>query len=611
MTLAPIQPKLNIGDFTVFGFINDSDSFLKHRLPSHLGINPRTINFGDAGQMFFYTTYGDIAETDEAIAIKLGFIRSLTHCPLSAQQLLAEKVVDPKSIDSGRIRGNALVACLGKNECSISAYKTLLGVPQLYYAHIDSGIICSDRLLCIVRLLDKPELDEDLIPMHFLFRSTPGDLTYYRHIRRLLPGGFLYWKDGQLSLRLIQDFQFTNYPEITYRGEENITDSLYANLHSVVGDYVTQVEQKGESLATMLSGGVDSSLLQYLINMETTHLPSDSYSYAVRAPSFLNEIEYAQQASQLFHTNHTFVDIQPEDYPSLLLRTIKTLAQPPILETEPSMLSLAEYASQSRLPSRYYVSGQGADAAFGLNLARKLKGLNLASKLPGSVRILKVAGSMLTPFNRLSQMVLKGRDILTCVDDPDTFLSPANSIAVYADLNTLRRCFGDSALINALRYRRDFAARYLDTEHYLERIHTIDLLTDSYEVAVQRQQLFLAHERQKIHPFLDEDVLRTSLAIPADSRYIKGLRPKYLLRDLLQRKTGAAVAHKPKGFSIWEDDLLSWMENGPLRPFVDEIELPGFLSRSDYKQMLKTPSYFLWELLLFDLFQRSLKSAFR
>ena len=79
----------------------------------------------------------------------------------------------------------------------------------------------------------------------------------------------------------------------------------------------------------------------------------------------------------------------------------------------------------------------------------------------------------------------------------------------------LRRCFGDDALLKALRYRRELAARYLDSDHYLEKVHIVDLMTDTYELGVQRQQLFLARRREKIHPFFDDDILRAGFAIPA------------------------------------------------------------------------------------------------
>ena len=494
-----------IGDFTIFGFTQNPEGFLQRQVPDRLGVTPRSFEFGSSGAFFFHTTYGEVAEGEEALVLKLGFLRSPEGTALSAQQMLEQRIVQPNAIDNERMRGNALVVCLGKKEKSFSAFKTLLGVPQLYYTQVEGGMICSDRLRCIVQLLDQVDLNEDLIPMHYLFRSTPGDLTYYRQIRRLLPGEFMRYTDGKLSLKLVQDFRFADDPAAADRSEQDTLESLYDSLQFVVKDYVTQVEQKGESLANLLSGGVDSSLLQHLINQQTTSLPSRSYSFAVRVPSFSNEIEYARQASQIFQTEHTFVDIQPDDYPGLLTRAIEALAQPPILETEPGMLSIAEYASEKGLSARYFLSGQGADTVFGLSWSKKLKGLRLAGQLPGAEWMLKAAGNVLRPFDRLSQALLKGGEILSCEDDQDAFLSPVNSIVVYADSGLLHRCFGNNVLQNALRYRRNLADRYLDTNHYLEKVHIIDLLTDTYEIGVQRQQLFLAQEREKIHPFFDDD----------------------------------------------------------------------------------------------------------
>lgn len=596
-----------IGDFTLFGFTPDPERFIGNTLPSRLGVALRSIGMGQPGAFFFYTTYGETAETEQALALKLGFLRSPGMAALSARQLLEQGVVSPGAIDSGALRGNALVACLGKQEPVFSAYKTLLGVPQLYYARLGGGVACSDRLAALVRLLERPELDEELLPMHFLFRSTPGDLTYYRAIRRLLPGELLCWAGGRLSLKIVQDFRFGASRASAAPGQGETLDALYASLRDVVGDYLSQAERQGESLVSLLSGGVDSSLLQHLIDSQTTRRPSRTYSFAVRAPSFSHEIEYARQASQLFQTEHTFVDIQPEDYPGLLQRTIEALAQPPILETEPGMLSVAEYSRGRGLAGRYFVSGQGADTVFGLNYSKKLKALRIAEKFPGAVWVLRAAGGVLKPFSRLSQMALKAGDILASARDPDSFLAPVNSIVVYADPALLRRCFGDEALAKALRGRRELAARYLDSAHYLERVHVLDLMTDTYELGVQRQQLFLAQEREKIHPFFDDDILRFAFSIPPGRRYIKGMRPKYLLKELLQQKTGAAAARKPKGFSVWEADLLDWMRDGPLAPLVRAIELPGFLSRADFDRLLQNPSYFLWELLIFDLFRQRLK----
>ena len=77
-----------LGDFAVFGFNKEFNYLLKRRFADRLKLIPRSIEFGTAGSFFFYTSYGDVAESEEAIALKLGSLRSLTLSSLSAQQLL-------------------------------------------------------------------------------------------------------------------------------------------------------------------------------------------------------------------------------------------------------------------------------------------------------------------------------------------------------------------------------------------------------------------------------------------------------------------------------------------------------------------------------------------
>ena len=51
-------------------------------------------------------------------------------------------------------------------------------------------------------------------------------------------------------------------------------------------------------------------------------------------------------------------------------------------------------------------------------------------------------------------------------------------------------------------------------------------------------------------------------------------------------------------------DLLIWMQSGPLQEMVREIELPGFLSRKEFEDLVQHPDFFLWSLLTFDIFQK-------
>ena len=603
MTDRELHPQ--IGDCTIFGFTPDPERVLKRRMPLRLGVTPRSLPVGDRGHLFFYTSYGDVAESDEAIILKLGFARSPTKSPLSAQQLLDQKIVTPKFANPDALRGNALVVCFSKTLPLFSAFKTLCAIPQLYYWVSDDGIICSDRLRCIVSLMQRAELNSDALPMHFLFRSVVGSSTYIRNVQRLLPGQFFRWKDGDLSVNRIKDLGFADSDISFPRADARSLNILYESLRDVIGDYVTQAKATGQNVANLLSGGVDSSLIQFVLNQKS---PARSFSFAARASSFEFEIEYARQASRFFHTEHTFVELGPEDYPGLLARTIDALAQPPVLATEPSMLAVTEFVDTANLPIRFFFSGQGADALFGLEGAKKLKGLKYLSRIPAASTVLRGIGTFLKPFTASSRQLLKGAEILAHADNPQGYVSPLNTLAVYTDIERLRQCFGDQALRAALEYRRELAAQYRKSNHYLEQGYVMDLVTDAYEVGVQRHQLFLAHHQEQLHPFFDEDMLRVGMAFHPDVRYIKGFRTKYLLKDILEQRAGSATAQRPKGFSVFESDLFNWMQNGPLRPWVDDIQLPGFVSRADYESLVQKPNYFLWGLLLLDIFQKRILS---
>lgn len=569
------------GDFTIFGFTKKPERQVEDHLSGRLGITPITLDLGNAGCLFFYTSYADVVESEEAIVIKLGFLRSPTQSPISAKDVLWEKMIQPFQVDSTAFRGNALLAYLSKNKPLFSVFRTLIAVPQLYYHTSENGIICSDRLRCVTNVIDHVELNQEVLPMHFLFRSTPGNLTYFRHVQRMLPGEFLKWYDGQLSTKLMQDLHFRDDSLSFSHYNSHSLDAVYESLRNVVGDYVTQIEECGQGLANLLSGGVDSSILQLILHEKSSSRPSHSFSYAAQAPSFEFEIANAREASQLFQTEHTFIDFQPEDYPRLLLQTTDILGQPPVLATEPSILTVAEFAQRADMPMRFFFSGQAADALFGLPGARKLKGLAYLGRIPGASLILRGMGTLLKPIKAPSRVMLKGAEILTSVADPHAFASPSNTIAVYADVDTVRRCFGDKAVVAAFEYRRELATQYRKSNHQLEKVYTIDLITDAYEVAAQRQQLFLAYRREQVHPFLDEDVLRVAFAFPAHLRYIKGFQSKYLLKAILERETDSMAARKPKGFSIFQRDLYAWMRSGPLHPLILDIELPGFLNKKD------------------------------
>lgn len=601
------------GNHVIFGFTHAPQEWLGHRLPSRLGITPRSVDMGAAGHFYFHASCDDVAESDQVIVLKLGFARSPAGDALSAQQLLDREIVQPHSIDGNAIRGNALVACFSKAEPRFSVYQTLMALPQLYYSRREGGILCATRLTSLLSLLDQVQLNEDAVPMHFMFRLVPGSMTYFRGIQRLFPGQVLSWSDNGLDVRLVQDLRFSGDDATFNRLDSTSIETLHTRMRHVMGAYMGETQQSGHSVSALLSGGVDSSLIQLLINEQSASPePPPSYSFAVRVPSFEFEVGYAQRASQLLQTRHTFVDISPQTYPDLLTRTIETLGQPDLYnESIPCNLALAEFLASDAPDVQIFFAGQAADALNGVSEARKVALFQIAHRIPGSHLAFRLAAALLAARSRSKADGL--RRVAQMLDDARALPQKANPAVTIpvddvatgtTDLKIARRCFGERVVSRCFEYRCALEAEYRDSPSVLEKIHLIDLLTAGYDPAVAVAQLFSAFRRNLVQFYLDEDVIRTTLAFEPGIRFLQGLTTKPLQKQILARRSLAELTRKRKGGTSFNRDLYTWMKQGQLQDMVQAIDLPAFVSRSDYNSMTQRPGPFLWNLLTFDIFRK-------
>ena len=297
-----------LSPFMVFGFIKSPDSPSLNDKIHGLNTSFRIVPLKDYGYFFFNVpSFSDLAMNEEMVAIKLGQVRSGNEF-ITTSTILNRGWITPSDANHEDICGNALVLCFSNHKPHFCVYKPLNSIWQLYYFVNEKYIFCTNNLHLMTELMDDPQLNPDAIPMHFLFRSVPGHQTYLKDVYRLCPGEILKWHDETLNIKLCRDYHVFS-PEGSYQQvTSTAADHFYEQLKWVVNVYMKELNTNGYSTATMLSGGVDSSLLQLSIN---NYLNSSrrqpSLTYASDAPSFAPEINYAKLASKLLETDHTFV----------------------------------------------------------------------------------------------------------------------------------------------------------------------------------------------------------------------------------------------------------------------------------------------------------------
>lgn len=601
------------GNFALFGFTKKATK-LKHQLLA-FGITPKFIDFGTEGHLFLYSSYGDEAESEQAIGLKLGFIRSKTYSPLSVQQLLQQKVLQPDNINHDAIRGNGLLGCFSKSKPEFCVYQTILAPIPLYCITSDWEIICATDIRCLLNFLEHVEINQKTIPMHFLFGFSIGSSTYFHNIWRLMPGQMLKWSNESCRTRLVQNL---NSPDNALRFErlDRVSvDRFYEGMGAVMQAYREELTNSKITSANLLSGGVDSSVIQLLINEQFPQTNKPSFSYAVDTRDFEFEIEYARYASQLLQTHHTFVPVTPPEIPDLLWKTVEILGQPNLyVEAVPCHLALIEFLTQNEPSYRYFFIGQGADGLHGVSEQKKMAILDAARQIPGSDLLLKLMISLLSPWAKNKAHGLQEvANMLDRTRNPASALpaiySPTNYVALFGGGTIAYRCFGDQIVEETLNYREELATTYYNGPELMEKIQIVDLLTASYEPAVAMNQLYLAKRKEGIFFYLDEDIIRMAFAINPKFRFLRGLTTtKPMLKKILTSSSFSVLATKKKGGSVFHQDLFRWMKQGPLQEIVHSIERPSFIDKSLFNEVLNNPGPFLWLLLTFDIFTKQLKN---
>jgi asparagine synthetase B (glutamine-hydrolysing) len=615
------NPGIDFGLFTVFGITERTQDWVDGFVSNVIGQKPDVLTYPDKKSLFYFSNFGDIAETESSFLIKLGFTRSMDGKPLNATELLDQKIAQPDQVMSERITGNALLIYISKLEAKFSAYQTLFALPQLFYAQWEGGILASTNIQVIVRLLQKVKLNEEAIPMLFLFHFLPGPLTYYKNIHRLYQGELLTWGKGSYSVRLVKTLHFHQNDDLIHQVNSATVTRYFDSLTAIMRTYLQTITQNGGKFGNLLSGGVDSSTIQMLINrnIKEGEVPL-SFSYLWESPSFQFEVDYASHASKLLKTQHYFYQIPTVEYPDLLSQSIEALGRPNVFLVNSAQFALAKNLALKQPEVHYFFTGQCSDSLHGIAhlLSKEFKYNRLISRLPGSYALMHFLIPLMifqSPKSKIieTMRVFLNSNTYRSILAPKEYMTLINRFEINYNIDFQRRAFGDKVLLNCLDFRHELLKKYYNSVNLAEKIQDMTLIFEGYESAVHNYHLFASQYKEKINFFLDEDVIRLTRAFAPEVRFLNDGVLKPILKKNLSLYSLESIASSKKGSSgLSESEILNLLKNGVLRDLVKSIERPDFLNRGDFKQIVEKTNYanvnVLWDLLNYDIYRKQISS---
>ena len=486
------------------------------------------------------------------------------------------------------------------------ARKTLLlardraGIKPLHFIEDGTRIYFGSEIKSLIAAgVVQPDIDLEALDHYLSYLYPPRDRSLFTSVRKLPPGHFLRWQDGQTTV--------VKYWEISACESFRGTDEEAAQaLRTVLSDAVLCHMMSDVPLGAFLSGGVDSSIVVGLM-AEVSSRPVKTFSIGFDEPQF-DELEHARRVADHFTTDHHEFIVRPDGL-AILDRLVAHFDEP--------------FADSSAIPTWYVseiarqhvtvvLSGDGGDELFGgydryLPHRRVTQfdrlGLPGARAAAGAVWPLLPHGARGKNFLRHVSRTDDGRYL-----DSVAFFQPdeKESLYTYDVRRRLANWNAEDTLSTRLTRFSSLPAHSrmmrLDFETYLPE----DVLT-------KVDRMSMAHSIESRVPLLDNKVIDFAATLPSPLKIRNGRR-KHVLKEAVRTLLPQEILDRRKqGFGV---PLGVWFRGGLTDIFSDVLcssrtRQRGyfearFVDRLVHEHLAgrRDHTLRLWQLLMFELWHR-------
>lgn len=248
--------------------------------------------------------------------------------------------------------------------------------PFYYYQTADGRLLCSTMIRNI--MTDEgfvKEINTDMLQIYISLTYVAGEDTFFKGVKKLMPGHWLSFKNGTLEIHRYWTPQFN--PD----NSKNV-DDWADEIHSAVQKMIKEVKEDGETAESFLSGGVDSSYVLAMSDAEVT----DSCGYDDER---FDESGLAAETAKILGRKNNRCLITPEQYFDIVPYVMYNMEQP-LGDASAIVFAIACNATAEHTKLCY--SGEGADEFFGgYNMYRNAEryGENLKNFYVGNTNIMK------------------------------------------------------------------------------------------------------------------------------------------------------------------------------------------------------------------------------
>jgi asparagine synthase (glutamine-hydrolysing) len=504
-----------------------------------------------------------------------------------------------------RLQGMFAFALWDRTRKRLLLARDRLGIKPLYYACTDTELLFASEIKGILAAgTNRPTFNEAILPEFLATRFVSGEETFFRGIKKLLPGRTLTWSAEDK----LQERRYWQLPTETNGAGGALkahADELRDRLAAAVRSHL----MSDAPLGLFLSGGIDSSGLAALMAPMVKE-PIRTFSVGFDDPA-ANELSYARLAAQAVGAQHREVVVTPTEFFEAVPRLIWHEDEP-IAFTSSVPLYFVSRLAQKHV--KVVLTGEGADELFlGYNRYRvtawndKL-GRAYSALVPSTIR--ETAGRLTRSLPRRIGRYAE-RTFLALEPDPRTLFY--ENFAVFPE--ALQRALLNNREILTVRdpYAEVIQCYEQAPGGTLERMSYADLQTYLVELLMKQDQMSMAASVESRVPFLDHEFVEHVVAMPSHFK-LRTWQTKAVLREALRDLVPREILTRRKmGFPV---PVGQWFR-GSFWPVIEEFVLgPRALNRGlfhpsrlrqlaeEHRDGVKEHGDRLWLLMNLEIWQR-------
>ena len=474
------------------------------------------------------------------------------------------------------------------------------GVKPLYYAETSQGgIVFASELSALLEFSKAPRhLSLEGLTSYFFSDYTQAPLTFIDGVKKLEPGHYVAWKQGQLGeptcYWALNDIKVVN-PHVD---EGVLAEELWTRLKAAVKRQLVADVPVG----VFLSGGIDSSIIATLAQSQLEH-PVQTFSIGFDDADF-DESSHARFLARHIKSNHTEQTLSAGGLLDVLDEALTKLDEP---MADPSLIPTFLLSRLAAGHVKVALGGDGSDEVWGgYATYRAHRYSSYYSRVPKALR-----EAFLNRFARA----------LSTNDGYQSFAWKIKRFALRWDdsiverhlrwMSNIDRIDLPRAVLGASQPSYSLSSYSTDAVNNMMGIDFQSYLPGSVLAKIDRAAM--AHGLEVRPPFLDHELVEWAYSLPSNLKLhggIHSLTGKYLLKKAAATRLPPEIINRKKqGFA---PPLSKWLK-GPLRerlertlnssPFWDLKALNRATFQTWYAEHLEgreDRSKPLWALLVAD-----------